>query len=454
MVKLGTAARIIQKSDKEESVHLPALEPDLFAEKELFGIQKGQYLKKSRNRVLADIEELARENRWEDIISLYHPAEEKIPELIQAQMDLLIRGKVAFALGQVRQFDEAIKVLKICVKVDLDNFYSRASLAYTAYNSLYAAKNREIFLAGKTRIDRIALAHENFQKAQALRLDGVTNFYRQGMLYSQIESKPKPALVLFNTACSNWESLSEKEQARRHQEKKNYIKSLYRSASLLLDAGNGFTALERIKNCLGQDDQTNYISLGFKYFALGKVHFCMDEYEKARDALLFALQSSSKGRPVDFIHELLARIYLALGKTSRALEAIEKVPEKFRRPYYRWTEADVLCSAGRYDRAKKVLTNVIARDSRSKHIGLLRLVKIDYTLGAYEQAAHHAEQAIAFFREKWGNAYYEGLFWQALCTFKASRIKESKILLAKLEDQCRFFPKLDRLAAMIRGNTM
>jgi len=404
--------------------------------------------------VLADIEELAGENRWEDIISLYHPAEEKVPELIQAGLDQKIRQKIAFALGQVRQFDEAIKVLKICVNVDPDNFYSRASLAYTAYNSLYAARNREIFLAGKIRAGRIALAHENFEKARALRPDGVTNFYRQAMLYSQIENKPEPAMALFNTACSNWENLSEKEQSRRHQEKKNYIKSLYRSASLLLDSGNGFAALDRIKKCLEQDEQTNYISLGFKYFALGKVHFCMEDYEQARTALLFALQSSAKGRPKDFIYELLARTWLALGKIDQALETIEKVPEKFRRPYYRWTEADVLCSAGQYDRAKKVLAEVTGRDNRSKHISLLRLVKIDYTLEAYEQAMHRAEQAIAFFREKWGNTYYEGLFWQALCTFKSGHIKESEILVTELESQCRFFPKLDKLAAMIRGRTM
>ena len=118
MVKLEAAARIIQKPENETRVQNPTVpEADLFDEKELFGIQAGQYLKKSRNRILADIEELTRGNRWEDIISLYHPAEEKIPELVQAGMDLRVREKVAFALGQIRQFDEAIKVLKGCVKI-------------------------------------------------------------------------------------------------------------------------------------------------------------------------------------------------------------------------------------------------------------------------------------------------------------------------------------------------
>lgn len=94
MVKLGTAAKIIRKPDSEGSVYSPMTpETDLFAEKELFGVKKGKYIKKSRNRVLADIEEMTRENRWEDVISLYHPAEEKIPELVQAGMGPVGQGK-------------------------------------------------------------------------------------------------------------------------------------------------------------------------------------------------------------------------------------------------------------------------------------------------------------------------------------------------------------------------
>jgi len=451
MVTLETAARIIHKPDEEQTRRLETVETDLFAGEDLFGVKKGQYHKKNLNRILSDIKELTGKNQWDDIIDLYHPAEEKIPDLVQAGLDLRVREKTAFALGQVRQYDEAIKQLKICVKADPDNFYTRASLGYTAYNSLYAARNREIFLAGKTKAGRIELAHENFKKAQSLRPDGITNFYRQGMLYSQLENKSKPALELFNTACSNWENLNEKEQSKRLQEKKNYIKSLYRSASLLLAAGNGIKALERIKTCLEQDEQTGYLSLGFKYFALGKVHFALEEYDKARNSLLFALQSSSKNYSVDFIHELLARTYLALGKIDKALETINKVPERQRRPYYRWTEADVLCSAGLFEQAQRVLLDSISRDSRSKHISLIRLAKIDYSMQAYGQGAMHAEKAAAFFNKKWGNTYYEGLFWQALCTFKSGNIGKAEVLLTELEKQCRFFPKLDRLAAMIGG---
>lgn len=381
MVKLQAAAKIIHPPQSK----LPApmgtpctgRQADLFSDQELFGVQKGEFIKKSRNRVLADIEELSKNNRWDDILSLYHPVEEKLPDLIRAGADIPVRQKIAFALGQTGAFDNAIKELLVCVRAEPDNFMSRSSLAYTAYNSLYAAKNKKIFLAGDARTQRIALAHEHFQKAQDLRPDGITNFYREGMLFSQIENKPGPGLEKFEIACFNWERMTDEKRAERQQEKKNYVKSLYRSASLLLASGNGTKALERIAACLKQDEQTDYISLAFKYFALGKVQFCMDHYDQAQSTLLFALQSSTRNAPTDFIHELLARTYLALGKTDKAMETIGGVPEKFRRPYYRWTEADILCTAGQFETAKTILAVRITRFCSSASARpLSRIMKI------------------------------------------------------------------------------
>ncbi len=452
MVNLQSAARIIRSGEDSslKNFEVPTTrEVDLFSDQDLFGVEKGRYIRKARGRVLSDMEELMRKSRWEDIIALYHPVEEKLPELVRCRSDIPVRQKLAFAMGQIGQFDDAISQLHVCVKAEPDNFLSRSSLAYTAYNSLYAAKGKKIFLAGRAKADRIALAHDNFKQAQKLRPDGVTNFYRQAMLFSQLENKPKPALDRFNLACANWESLSREDKETRHQEKKNYVKSLYRSASLILESGNGIMALERITKCLEQDEQTNHISLGFKYFALGKVNFSLDRYDEARNALLFALQSSTKGSPVDFVHELLARTWLALEKPEKALETIGAVPEKFRRPYYLWTQADVLCTLKKFDLAKAVLSRAIQRDSRSKHISLIRLTKIEYTLKHFNEAMGHAEAAGNFYTEKWGNPYYEGMFWQSLCAFKAGLIGKARTLADDLHAHCRFYPNLNRLQEMI-----
>lgn len=456
MVKLQAAARIVQtpqsKTPAQMETPCTGKQADLFSDQDLFGVKKGAFIKKSRNRVLADIEELSKNNRWDDMLSLYHPVDDKLPDLIRAGVDIPVRQKIAFALGQIGAFDDAIKELRVCIGAEPDNFMSRASLAYTAYNSLYAAKNKKIFLSGNARTERIALAHEQFKKAQDLRPEGITNFYRQGMLFSQIENKPGPGLEKFEIACFNWERLTDEQRAERQQEKKNYVKALYRSASLLLASGNGTKALDRITTCLKQDEQTNYISLAFKYFALGKVQFWMDRYDEAKSALLFALQSSGRNASTDFIHELLARTYLASGQTDKAMEAIGGVPEKFRRPYYRWTEADILCTTGQFETAKTILNAAADKDSRSRHISLIRLAKIAYTLENYTQAMEHAAKACDFFTGNWGNPYLEGLFWQSLCAFKAGHPQKAEQLLTELEGHSRFYPNLDRLRAMIRNS--
>ena len=50
--------------------------------------------------------------------------DEKNPELAASGTDLSIREKVAFALGQVKRFDEAVKELETCIAREPENFYS------------------------------------------------------------------------------------------------------------------------------------------------------------------------------------------------------------------------------------------------------------------------------------------------------------------------------------------
>jgi len=455
MVSLGSTARIITKSatpvakEKNSAPQQDLSNDPFFSFGELIAPESsaGQ---QTRKRITNDIEELIRGCRWEDIVGLYHPVETKVPDLVAAKLDLPIREKIAFAMGQLKQFDAAIKELLVCVESEPDNFYVRASLAYTAYNSLYAAKNREIFLAGEVKAKRIELAHGNFQKAIKLRPDNVTNHYRQGMLFSQIENKPDKAQPLFQKACDNWEGLTDEEQLQRHQEKKNYIKSLYRLASLLLQNGDARGALDRINLCLSLDEKTNHLGLAFKYFALGKVHFALGNNEDARNALMFATQSST-GDPNDFVAELLARTYLALGRSDKAMGAIETIPERMRKPYVRWTEADVLCAMKEFTRAERVLKTSMERDSRSKHKSLIKLAKIAYVKKEFETAMGHAAEAMAFFQEKWGNPYYEGLLWQAVSAFRLGKLGQAESLALELKANCRHYPKLDQLLSMIEG---
>ena len=466
MASLGSMAKIIRTPDQNgqmaksfpnqspsaTATTQKTLHQDQFLSLDELIAPKSDFSKKSRGKTLDDIRELMAANQWENILALYYPVEEKVPDVVAAGMDTPVREKIAFALGQLGRFDDAITELLICTRREPDNFFACSSLAYTAYNSLYANKNKEIMLTPDLKAKRLTLAHNSLKKAQELRPDGVTNFYRHGMLISQIENKPDQALPLFLSACQNWEKLSDKEQEERHQEKKNYIKSLYRLASLQLTAGNGDAALKRIKNCLSLDEKSNHISLPLKYFALGKVYFHLGKNVEARDALVFAHQSRGS-RPADFVVELLARTFLALGKKERAMEILKTIPEQARRPYYRWTEADSLCAMDRFDEAEVVLKKSMARDNRSRHKTLIKLAKICYIRKNFCDTEKYAVDADHFFQRQWQNPYGEGMFWTALAQCRQGRTRQAMETAEKLKAHFRFFPRLDQLITFIQEQT-
>ena len=422
---------------------------EFFDENSLITVKKDVAARQEK-RMFSDIEEMTRTGRWEDILSLYYPVEEKIPELLDHGMAQRVREKVAFALGQVKRFDEAIACLQTCVEANPENFYIRSSLAYTAYNSLYAAKNREIMLTGGLRAERIQLAHENFEKACDIRPDEVTCFYRTGMLYKQIENKVEQAGPMFEKAVHNWEQLSPEDREKRHQQRKNYVKALYQMASCRLEAGDHGRALALIQKCLSEDEKSGHLSLVFKYFALGKIHFNAGSFPEARDALLFAVKSGKAGRqPIDFVYELLARNYLAMEYPERALEFIHMVPEKARRPYVRWTEADAHCALEQYNQARQVLQKSLERDNRSRHKSLIKLARLEYGLANFEQAGKRAEQADQFFREKWGNPCLDGLFWGAAAALRSGNKDRAIELADALQAHATHYPNLKRLQAAI-----
>ena len=423
-------------------------EDDFLTQKDL--VHAGRQVGQNRLKmVLAEAVELQQENLWEDILALFSPVEEKLPELIDAQLDVPVREKIAFAMGQLGRFDDAIAELTRCIELDPECFRFHSSLAYTAYNSLFAAKNREVFLSGKHRHDRIVLAHRHFRQAQRLRPDGVTNFYREGMLFHKIEQKADQAVPLFARAIQNWDAMTEEEKERRHQERKNFVKSLYQESATLLATGRFLPAKKNLKRCLAEDQRSNYLSMLHKYFALGKVEYNLGRLKEARDALVFAENCRQDKELADFVFELLARVHLAAGEPEKALEVLEKIPEKFRRPYYRWTEADAWCALQRYDRAKSVLATSAERDRRSRHKSLIRLAKIEYLLGNFALGARHAAAADRFFRHNWNNAYGNGLFWQALCLLRSGSTQKARGLALELKAHFARYPKLDKLLALV-----
>ncbi len=284
---------------------------------------------------------------WNQILDLFYPVQDKQPELTAAGLDAELRLEVGFALGQLGKYDQALKEYEHCLRIDPDHYLAVNSLAYTLYNSLFAAKNREILLTPEARKQRIEKAHTAFRKAQALRPDQVTNFYREGMLFKSLENKPDLALDCFARAVANWDAYTPEQKEARHQERKNFIKALYNLASCQSRRNNYTAARTNLQRCLAEDRQSGHLKPEHKHFALGKVCYFLAEYEQGVEHLQMAAQLVG---PVegDYVFELLARTRLAQGRLEKGLETLRRIPGKNRRPYVRWTEADLLhvCAAG------------------------------------------------------------------------------------------------------------
>ncbi len=459
-MELKAVARIIALPRKEGVPSVPPPEdaqrvethprttPETQPEKDFFdrlaeqGISQDRLLHEQK-RLLAEVTVLRSENRWEDILTLLHPVEEKAPELAAAGLETPLLSEIAFALDHLDRFDEAIALGRRCVENDPDNFHYQAGLAYTAYQSLYAAKTSRVMLHPAERRARIELAHRHLEQAQALRPDGVTNFYRQGMLYKEIQNKKDKALPLFETAVRNWDSLSHEDRQRRHQERKNFVKSLYQLGSCLLDAGKAEKALEAVLRCIREDDASQHLQLVHKYFALGKIYVQLGQWDRALDALNFAAAQADPDD--DYVFELLARVHLSRGETERARQAIDRIPLRKRRPYVRWTESDVLAAQGKIDLARQVLLESVERDRRSRHKGLMRLARIDFRRRDYEACLQWVRDAQSFFLDHYQNSFAEGMLWEAAALIRLGRFDEAAQVAKDLAAAHPWHPHLGRL---------
>ncbi|WP_035255470.1 tetratricopeptide repeat protein [Desulfatiglans anilini] len=397
---------------------------------------------------IGEIELLRADNRWQEILDLYHPVEEREPEMVRFGLDLPLRSEVAFALSRLKRYDDAIVAYEVCLRRSPDDFRFHSGLAYTLYESLLAAKNREIILPPQVKAGRTDRALEHFKKARELRPDGVTAFYREGMLYKNILQKPDRALPLLVQAVKNWLALTDDERKVRHQERRNYIKSLYNLGSCQVKTGRMKGALASIQRCIEEDGEKNHVRVEHKHFALGKVLFHLGRYREAQDALEFTSRVVNPAEG-DYVFELLGRVLLAQDKPREALAAVERIPPRVRRPYVRWTEADVLNRLGEHDKARSVLTGALERDRRSRHRTLVRLAKMAYREGNDDQVLRLAGEAVQFHIETFTTPDPDGLFWQAAAHLRKGEFEAARQKAADLAAFRPAYPLLGKLRQAI-----
>lgn len=406
---------------------------------------------REHSRVINEILALQAENRWQDIIELFHPVDDKIPELVAVGMEIDIRDKLSFALVRLHRAEEAIAVLLSAVERQPENALIRYSIGYAALDELFTARTEKRIIPGKRKKELIELAHSHFAAARALRPESVTFCYREAILYKEIEGKTKLAAPLFERAIANWQRQSPQEQEQHHQQRPKYVKSLYHLASCLLEAGRASRSLHVLEQLEREDRDRKCIHPLFRYFAMGKVLYALNRDKEALAHLETAAHVAESHQPTDFVWELAARCALRLHQVDRAGGFIAKVPVQRRRPYVRWTEADVLAASSRVSEALQVLRQCGERDKRSRHVSLIRMCRLLLGQHSYEQALEAAVGAVRFCEETYGNPSKEALFWQAASLHLLGRNQEARDILTTLEETHFQYPHFHRLVDAIRA---
>lgn len=407
-------------------------------------------LRREHNRISSEILALQAEKRWEDIIELFHPVEEKTPELVAAGMEVDIRSKVAFALVRLHRNNEAIHTLLPAAARQPDNAMIRYTIGYAVLDELFTARSERRLIPGKRKKELISLAHDHFAAARALRPDSVTFCYREAILFKEIEGKYKLAIPLFEQAIVNWEQQSRQEQEQRHQQRPKYVKSLYHLASCLLDAGRPARSLQLLEKLEQEDRDRNYLHPVFRHFAFGKVLHALNRHQEAIDRLETAGHAAGQEQPTDFVWELAARNALHLRQVDKASHYIARVPANRRRPYVRWTEADILAAQGKVHEALRVLQQCGERDKRSRHVSLIRICRLQLGLKQYDQALHAAILAVRFCEETYGDPSKEAQFWQAASLHLLGKNREALEILTILADGHFQYPHFQRLIDLVR----
>jgi len=354
---------------------------------------------------------------WEEIVRAFHPLDDKKPGLPEGPERLLILQDIAFALSQTKRFPEAIELLLRCHQKDPRNYQVAASLGFNYYNTLMSEKAREVRL-GAERARYVEEADRWLRLAEELYADNVVDFYRHGMLYHHIlERKDQKACPLFEKAIANWESLSEDEKERRHKDYKNYIKSLYHLAKARMRLGHYTEAEEAARKCMDRDRDTDHEEPVHKFYLLGRILLEAGKEEEALGHLKQAAHMRTK-RPKDYVYYTLAVCLVKLERWEEALEWLERVPPRYRKPHMKRLAGWIHYRMGHGEKAASVLDEALREDTKGRHLTLVTMGRIFQELGSWERALECFRKANDFKRKEFLTDHQEALMGQGECLLK------------------------------------
>jgi tetratricopeptide (TPR) repeat protein len=403
-------------------------------------------------RLVAEMDELQAACRWQEIVDLCHPVEEKCADLVDAGLEGRVRLKLSFALCRAGRHEDAIACLLPLTAAEPDNSLANYNIGYAVVDLFYRSRTERKLVPVRKRAELLELAHRHFERAIVLRPESVTFCYRYGILLKEIEKKSRLAIPQLRQAVENWEQMDEEQRQRYHQMKPKYIKAMYHLASCLLEAGRAGESRQLLQRVLEEDRDRNHMQPLFKHFAMGKILAELADPQAALDNLETALHSAEQGQPVDFVHELMGRLYFRMKQPEKGLHCIGHVPERARRPYVRWTEAFLLSALGRQEEAMRLLRKTAERDRRAAHVALIQLCRIALGVGQVRRGMESVDEAMRFYSRTYTNPCREAMFWKAVCHFRLGEMSAALELVKELEHVNFRYPHFNRLAMMVRSS--
>ena len=406
-------------------------------------------------KVMGEVMELKREARWEEIVALCHPLGEKYPLLVETGLDADLRRELAFAMTHLNMHAQALEEVRAAMAEDDHNDYRlNYACGYIAYDALYRHKNRESQLSYREKARYMEIAHTYFRQCQVMAPERVTPFYREAMLYKDIEAKPKKAIPLFKKAIENWRGYPEGVREERHYERPKYAKALYHLASCYVKLERPDVALGLLGDLIKEDRGKDHVHPHFKHFAMAKALYRLDRYKEALSHLNVAskerLDRSSRHAP-DYVIELMAACLLGLGRPDEAIRVISKIPEKKRRPFVRWREAEALLAKGEAEDALLALSSCLERDRRSRHKTLLKMAKIYFKLKEYHKVIEYAKKGGHFFKTTYQNPLNEAKYLEALSRYMLGEKERARELITQLKRDGFKFPGFKKNYRIIMG---
>lgn len=314
--------------------------------------------------------------------------------------------EIAFALGQMRKWDEAIQLTEELYALAPSHKLA-SSLAYLHYAALMDldARPRDGSAAkpeGAALSARRDSLRDGFRRwmddALNRRPTSVKDLYRLGIFEARLcAGHDRAALRAFLAAIHSYEQGRSRGTAAVDL-RVPYVRSLYAGARSALRIGDAKVARRLSFTCIREDEERNLIEPVFKLGQGARVCLVSGDLEAAERGARLAL--GAPGPPArDYLYGLLAEITLRRGDLVGAEAWIDvHVPAERRTPALWRLQGDIRFAAGRLDEARAAFRSSLLRDRAGRHLTLVRLGRLDLAAGRLADAARAFEDARAFRR--------------------------------------------------------